>query len=171
MMKNDTKMTSKLWNYEIENRFLNICAVVKDSPTNNDHFKAHDMGAGWLGVEVPKALPRWKPRDSKNHLAHTEPEFTTKNCFKHNRQHHLVFKMESKIFSVAEQDPFLILTAVFGKFTYPVKSHFFSISTPRMMQGYAESPRFTESFPIFWDKQIAQSKIYFDFLSRNSFLR
>ena len=53
-----------------------------------------------------------------------------KNRCQHEKQRHLVAKIMLRIFLVEAQDPFNILTAVFGRSYYPVKSHFFGISTP-----------------------------------------
>ena len=88
-----------------------------------------------------------------------------KNCFKHHKQWHLVFKMKSKIFFVKVQDPFHILTTVFERCYYPVKSHFSAFpplvilqnmhicshlrftSLTNMSQSVRESLRFFFSIP------------------------
>ena len=56
--------------------------------------------------------------------------FKAKNSFKHNKQRNLVSKMKFKIFFVEAQDPFHNFTTVLERCYYPVKSHFFGISTP-----------------------------------------
>ena len=54
-----------------------------------------------------------------------------KNRCKDEKQHHLVAKIKSRIFFVEALGPLNNSTTVFGRYYYPVKSHFFGISTPK----------------------------------------
>ena len=55
----------------------------------------------------------------------------TKNDLKHEKQRHLVSKMQFEIFFIKAQDPFHKYTAVFERCYFLVKSSFFGISTPK----------------------------------------
>ena len=50
--------------------------------------------------------------------------FKAKNCFKHDKQRHLVSKMKFEIFFVKAQVPFYNYTIVLGRGYYPVKIDF-----------------------------------------------
>ena len=65
----------------------------------------------------------------------------SKNHMKHEKQRHLMAKIMLQIFFVEAQDPSHILTTVFGRRYYRIKSHFFGISTPRYHGNFLKLPK------------------------------